>query len=464
MYKFKLIVFASGEGTNFQAIVEACNSNIIPAEVIQLVVNKKNAGAVRRAQNYKIPVAYFPWISEYHTREQYDQQMAAFINSHYCDLIVLAGWMHLFTSNFLDKIKTTIINLHPAYPGEFPGKNAIEQAYDAHVKETGIMVHHVVEEVDAGDVIEKMRIPIYENDTIDILTNRVQYYEKYVLLKAIEKILLGKKVYHGKVRDVVEIDDKTLALVHSDRLSAFDRHICDIPKKGKMLINMSTMWFEKTTHIVKNHYISSVDNVMIVRKCKPFKIEFVVRGYITGSTATSLWTHYENGVRFYCGHYIRDGYRKNEKLDENIVTPTTKGDKDELITGYDIIRTGLMTLGQWLFCHNVALSLFKFGQTFANEKGLILVDTKYEFGIDENENIILIDEIHTVDSSRYWILESYQQRFDNGEEPEKLDKDVVRDWIKSQCNPYEDQLPKIPDDLINKTVSAYKTAVKKLKK
>lgn len=464
----KILVMASGEGTNFQSIIDACGSGVLPCSVVHLIVNKKDVGAVKRASSHHIPINYRPWIRQKQRREEYDSELAELVNHLDVDLIILAGWMHLFTEAFLNQVSAPIINLHPAYPSEFPGKDAIGQAWTAFqqgkIKETGIMVHFVIPEMDAGEVIKKTRIPIFDNDNLDSLTNRIRTYEKYLLVRAIEKLVLSGKLnkvlYKGKVRDVVELDQDRLILVASDRQSAFDRQICIIPEKGKMLTQISKWWFEKTKHIVPNHYLSAEDNKMTVLRCVPYKVEVVVRGFMTGSTTTSLWTHYCRGVREYCGHKIREGYRKNEKLDEIIVTPTTKGKTDDLISGQQVVDLGLMSSEEWSYCHDKALELFKFGQNVAQQHGLILVDTKFEFGYlasqPENKQILLIDELFTVDSSRYWLLNTYPERFDRGEEPEKFDKDVVRDWVRSRCDPYRDKLPPIPQELIDKAEQSYR--------
>ena len=176
---------------------------------------------------------------------------------------------------------------------------------------------------------------------------------------------------------------------------------------------------------------------------------------MTGSTSTSIWTHYQRGERIYCGIQFPDGLVKNQKLTENVITPTTKGVRDEPLTEKEIIVEGIMTIEEWMYIKEKALELFNFGQKIADEKGLILVDTKYEFGKDVYGNIILIDEIHTCDSSRYWLKDTYEERFMLGQEPEKFDKDIIRDYIISKCDPYKDQLPDIPDELIRKVSYAY---------
>ena len=221
--------------------------------------------------------------------------------------------------------------------------------------------------------------------------------------------------------------------------------------------------FKKTKHIISNHYILDNNNVLTVHKCVPFKIEFVVRAYITGNTVTSLWTHYNNGERNYCGINFPDNLKKNQKLEKSVITPTTKDIEDIPISKEDIVEKKYMTYDDCNFIYKKALELFKYGQELADKAGFILVDTKYEFGKDENNNIILIDELHTCDSSRYWIKETYKNRFENNMEPEKLDKDCIRDWVKQNCDPYKDKIPEIPEDLKNKTINSYTYFYDKIK-
>tara|TARA_B100001142_G_scaffold138594_1_gene140129 strand:- start:387 stop:1226 length:840 start_codon:yes stop_codon:yes gene_type:complete len=264
-------------------------------------------------------------------------------------------------------------------------------------------------------------------------------------------------LYSGKVRDIYAHEDSNkLYIKTSDRLSSFDKHICNLENKGKILTLICAFMFTKTKHIISNHYISHINNILVVKKCIPAKIEFVVRGYITGNTKTSLWTHYNNGVRNYCGIQFPDNLKKNQKLAEPVITPTTKDIEDIPISKEEIMNRNYMTQNECDFVYEKAMELFKYGQKIADNAGFILVDTKYEFGKDENNNIILIDEIHTCDSSRYWIKKTYENRFRNDIEPEKLDKDTIRDWVKSQCNPYTDDIPDIPEDLKKRTIESYR--------
>lgn len=269
--------------------------------------------------------------------------------------------------------------------------------------------------------------------------------------------LEGATLYTGKVRDRYDFADKVV-LVSTDRLSAFDRQLASIPFKGQVLNQASLWWFRQTEHITPNHIISSPDpNCIIAKKCRVFPVEFVVRGYITGSTNTSMWTNYSKGVREYCGVPLPEGLVKNQKLWTNLVTPTTKDDAhDELISPAEIISRGMMSAEQWAHCERVSLELFAFGQRVAREHGLILVDTKYEFGIDAAGVITLIDEIHTPDSSRYWIAGSYEGRMAAGAEPENIDKEFLRIWFREHCDPYKDAtLPDAPPELVRELSRRY---------
>ena len=261
----------------------------------------------------------------------------------------------------------------------------------------------------------------------------------------------------GKVRDQYELEDR-LILVTTDRQSAFDRVLASIPFKGQVLNLTSAWWFEQTKDIIPNHVIDIPDpNATLAKKCDVFPIEFVVRGYITGSTSTSLWTVYNNGDREYCGNILPEGLVKNQKLESNMLTPTTKEEHhDRPISPNELVSEGWMTQEDWDYCSQKALELFAFGQQKAMENGIILVDTKYEMGRDVDENIVLIDEIHTPDSSRYWIAETYDERMAAGQEPQNIDKEFLRLWFVENCDPYNDEtLPDAPVELVTELSSRY---------
>jgi phosphoribosylaminoimidazole-succinocarboxamide synthase len=262
---------------------------------------------------------------------------------------------------------------------------------------------------------------------ISVVDHRTQSYANFIsdsrdgVLRSVTSLTISDHQIHprasGKVRDVFEYDDH-LIIVTTDRQSAFDRNIADVPFKGKSLNMLSSWWFSKTARIIPSAFIASPHpNVTIARKCKVFPVEFVVRGYITGSTATSIWMNYANGVRNYCGHVLPEGLRKHQKLDQVIITPTTKSSEhDALTSAQDLIAQGVMTQAQWDICAHHVLTLFQLGQEICADRGLILVDTKYEFGVDVKTGLVrLVDEVHTPDSSRFWIAGSYESRMAAGE-------------------------------------------------
>ncbi|MDQ5971271.1 MAG: phosphoribosylaminoimidazole-succinocarboxamide synthase [Patescibacteria group bacterium] len=254
----------------------------------------------------------------------------------------------------------------------------------------------------------------------------------------------------GKVRDIYIAPDK-ITLVSTDRHSSFDRIIAHIPFKGAVLNQISAFWFENTKDIIQNHVVSIPDpNVLVAKKCTVIPIECIVRGYITGSTNTSMWTLYKEGQRDFGNFVLPEGLKKNQKMDEPVFTPTTKSDEhDRPITPAEIVSEGILTKEMTDELERVAKAVFKRGQEIALSKGLILVDTKYEFGMDENGKLTLIDEVHTPDSSRYWKAATYQERIDAGLEPEYFDKEFLRLWFKDNCDPYNDTvLPDAPADMV----------------
>jgi phosphoribosylaminoimidazole-succinocarboxamide synthase len=255
------------------------------------------------------------------------------------------------------------------------------------------------------------------------------------------------ETYVGKVRDVYSQGNRSI-LIATDRQSAFDVSWCTIPLKGQALNQISAWWFEHIKDIMPTHVIAVPDpNAMVVTKLTMLKVEIVVRGYITGSTDTSAWVNYEKGIRNFCGNILPEGMKKNQKFSSPIITPTTKGETDELIDAAGIVSQGLATQEQWEALSAQALAVFKRGQELAWKRGLILVDTKYEMGIDENGVITLADEVHTPDSSRYWVASTYQERLAAGKEPKSLDKEFFRLWLKDQGFVYGGKKPEITDDV-----------------
>lgn len=270
--------------------------------------------------------------------------------------------------------------------------------------------------------------------------------------------------YFGKVRDcydlpaTAEVPARRI-LISSDRISAFDRILTSIPYKGQVLTQMARYWFDHTDDICPNHVLFYPDpNVVIGKHVTILPVEIVVRGYLAGTTSTSILTQYRAGVRQMYGHTFADGLRDNQVLAAPILTPTSKafdGGHDEPLTPADIVTQGLLTQTQWDQVSQYALALFARGQKMAVQRGLILVDTKYEFGMDAGGKILLADEIHTPDSSRYWIASGYDAAFNAGTRPPSFDKDVIRSWVGARCDPYKDPIPDIPADMIAQTSAIY---------
>jgi phosphoribosylaminoimidazole-succinocarboxamide synthase len=261
----------------------------------------------------------------------------------------------------------------------------------------------------------------------------------------------------GKVRDVYEQADR-LILVATDRHSSFDRIIAHIPHKGQLLNEISAFWFGETKDIVPNHVMAVPDpNVTVGRKCRTVPVEAVVRGYITGVTDTSLWTHYAKGKRDFGNFRLPEGLKKNEKLREPVFTPSTKEEAhDRPMSPQELVAESIVSRETIEAIERTAIALYRRGAEIAAQRGLILVDTKYEFGTDERGRLVLIDEIHTPDSSRYWQFETYRARFDKGEEPEYFDKEFLRLWFKDNCDPYKDAvLPPAPQELIEELSRRY---------
>jgi phosphoribosylaminoimidazole-succinocarboxamide synthase len=274
------------------------------------------------------------------------------------------------------------------------------------------------------------------------------------------------KHYRGKVRDNYDLPDGQRVIVATDRLSAFDRDIAAIPCKGQVLTQTARFWFDQTGDICQNHVIEYPDpNVLVCRRLDIMPVEIVVRDYLAGTTGTSIWSMYKAGRREMYGHRFPDGLRENQKLPQTILTPTTKardGEHDAPITPDEIAARGLLSATQWETVTRIALGLFARGRDIAASRGLILVDTKYEFGLDGDANIILADEIHTPDSSRYWFAATYPARFAAGEPPEAFDKDVLRRWVAERCDPYHDDIPPIPPLVIGETAAVYIDAYERI--
>jgi phosphoribosylaminoimidazole-succinocarboxamide synthase len=269
---------------------------------------------------------------------------------------------------------------------------------------------------------------------------------------------LGKK-YEGKVRDNYSTADGRRILVVTDRISAFDRVLGTLPYKGQVLNSLAAWWFESTKEIAPNHVVSVPDpNVMVGVECEPLMVEMIVRAYVTGNTSTSIWTHYAKGVREFCGHRLPDGLKKHQMLDEPIITPSTKaehGDHDVSVSREQIIAMGAVTAKDFDAAAEYAMALFRHGQKVCAERGLILVDTKYEFGKTKDGKVVVIDEIHTADSSRFWLADTYPAAYEAGEDPKSFDKDYVRRWLGSQGFKGDGPIPAIPDDVRIEAAARY---------
>jgi phosphoribosylaminoimidazole-succinocarboxamide synthase len=268
--------------------------------------------------------------------------------------------------------------------------------------------------------------------------------------------------YRGKVRENYDLADGRRIIIATDRISAFDIILASIPFKGEILTQTARYWFEETADICPNHVLEYPDpNVVVGTRLDILPVEIVVRGYLAGTTSTSILTRYKRGERDMYGMRLPDGLRDNEKLAEPVITPTSKamdGAHDEPLSKAEILDQGLLTPAQWDTVSGYALQLFARGQARAAERGLILADTKYEFGTDKSGNIILADEIHTPDSSRYWIAGSYEQALASGGRPESFDKDFIRSWVTARCDPYKDPIPTIPDEIIEQASRVYAQA------
>ncbi|MCC6749607.1 MAG: phosphoribosylaminoimidazolesuccinocarboxamide synthase [Deltaproteobacteria bacterium] len=255
-------------------------------------------------------------------------------------------------------------------------------------------------------------------------------------------------LHRGKVRDSYCRGDRRTIVV-TDRLSAFDVIVGTIPFKGQVLNGVAAYWFDASRELVPNHLLAVPDPaVSVVRECRVIPVEMVVRGYLTGSSSTSIWTHYERGSRTYCGHALPAGLHKHERLPRPLITPTTKAEKgahDEPVSGDEAVARGLCTAGEFAELSALALRLFDFGTRRAAERGLLLVDTKYEFGRTPEGTLVVVDEVHTPDSSRYWYAASYEEALRSGSDPRALDKEYVRRYLVAQGFRGEGPTPVLPD-------------------
>jgi phosphoribosylaminoimidazole-succinocarboxamide synthase len=289
-------------------------------------------------------------------------------------------------------------------------------------------------------------------------------YAHHTLPEAVIPELPG--CYRGKVRENYDLADGARIIIATDRISAFDRNLAVIPLKGQVLTQTARFWFEATQRLCPNHVIEYPDpNVLVCKRLSMMPVEIVVRDYLAGTTSTSILQMYKKGKREMYGHRFQEGLRDNQKLPETIITPTTKaeqGEHDAPLSADDIVSRKLLTEQQWRDVSEKALALFACGRETAARQGLILVDTKYEFGFDEKGAIVLADEIHTPDSSRYWLSATYPTRLAEGAPPDTLDKDFVRRWVAARCDPYKDPIPEIPQEVILQAAATYIDVYEKL--
>ena len=276
-------------------------------------------------------------------------------------------------------------------------------------------------------------------------------------LKGTDFSQLGER-YEGKVRDNYSSGNRRIIVV-TDRLSAFDRIITLVPFKGQVLNQIARFWFEETKDIVGNHVIDFPDpNVVVAKECKALPVEMVVRGYLTGVTTTSVWSHYKNGGRDFCGNQLPDGMKKDQKFEKPILTPSTKAEKgehDESVSKEEVIKRTDLTEEQFDYMAEKSMLLYECGVEICAEQGIILVDTKYEWGISPDGEILLIDEIHTPDSSRFWYANEYEKRFEAGETQKKIDKEYLREWLAERGFLGEGEVPEVPDDVKVETARRY---------
>jgi phosphoribosylaminoimidazole-succinocarboxamide synthase len=276
---------------------------------------------------------------------------------------------------------------------------------------------------------------------------------------------LGKK-YEGKVRDNYSPGDGRRFIIVTDRVSAFDRVLGTLPLKGQLLNTIAAWWFDATRDVAPNHVLEVPDpNVLIAIECTPLPVEMVVRAYLTGTTSTSIWVHYQRGEREFCGHRLPDGLKKHQRLPEPILTPSTKalqGGHDVSLARDEILAQTTMLAEDFDRAADLAMKLFAAGQRIAAERGLILVDTKYELGKTPDGRVVVIDEIHTPDSSRFWYQASYEERFASGGDPESFDKEFVRRWLAERGFTGDGPIPPIPDEIRIEASRRYAEAIERI--
>jgi formyltetrahydrofolate-dependent phosphoribosylglycinamide formyltransferase/phosphoribosylaminoimidazole-succinocarboxamide synthase len=465
-----IAVFASGNGTNYDAIVNATKNNILPnINKIYLICNNKSAPVISKAIVHDLPYKVFIMSkysdeTKYETEKKYYQYIFDYIKLLNIELIVLAGWMSIIPQSFLNSlcdIDCRIINIHPALPGAFPGANAIKRTYQAYrkglVTHGGIMIHHVIDEVDAGSVIATKMIPIYNSDMFETFKNRLQQSEKILLIYAIDNLLNNTSIstIQYRTKDIENLNTKLMSsgkvsenyvvtynqieipfmiTYRTDRLTAFNKHLTNIKGKGHIVSMQNLWWLDKTKHIMPNHKIVGTDNTMLCKKCTPIKLKFTVRGYLT----EPLYNIYIRGQRTFDGYELKDGLSMNQKLDSLVLNITTKDNDDKIINVKDALQRMLITQKEYDYIKNKAFELYEFGHHVSYINGFILADAIYQFGYDVFGNILLIDDIHTSDCSRFLSLET----------KESYDQDIIRNWLNQ--NKYSKTLEK---DLENSKIN-----------
>lgn len=498
MSNYKLSVISNGGGASFEALVIASKLNLIPFEIS--LVTTPGSSICDRVNRLGVPVLYTKKGSSQSVEDFHHTLAVKIKEKQNPDLVLFLNNVDNPTKQFLQIFQDQTLLFEDSFPGQ-PKCNSLKTLDYLKYKiidKAGLTVYlvnydkktdsnslEVLETIPLKTVFPQLNTEL--NSKLEpTFAQQAQSQEKCLLISALFRWIYfnsNKKLFlencfgylefsrYGKVRDLYNYFESpdhqdhiqsVLCIHQTSRLSSFDRYITEIKGRGHLLTIISKWWFDNTRHIIKNHLLSVHDDVMFVKPARIIPLEIVVRAYITGSTKTSLWVNYQNN-RTYCGILFPEGLKKNEKLENLVITPTTKGEIDEPISENEIIDQKYLTKNEWEFISKTSINLFKFGQKIADQMGYILVDTKYEFGYDSDDNIMLIDEIHTPDSSRYWIKETYNERFSSGIEPEKIDKDGIRDYLKDILDdPYNDPIPEIPEEKKKEVLNSYFTFAKSL--
>jgi len=495
MSKYQLSVISDGGGASLEALVVASKLNLIPFEISFVsVTGGLSVEMSDRVNRLKVPVLYAKQGSQ-ESLENFHHTLAVKIKEkHNPDLVLFLNGIEAPTKRFLQIFPHQTLVFENFFPQQFERSSGkiLDCLKCKIIKEAGLTVRWFTCDPTNGTysstVLETIQTPFEEDDTVTSFVQRVQLREKSLLISSLFRWMyfhsnphllvegcLGYLEFNrrGKVRDLYNYFESpdhqdhlqsVLCVCQTSRLSSFDRHITEIKGRGELLTIISEWWFKNTSHIIPNHLLGVMNDTMFVKPTKIIPFEVVVRAYITGTTKTSLWVNYQaSPTNSYCGITFPAGLKKNQRLENLVITPTTKGEVDVPISEIEIVEGNHLTKADWGLIREAALNLFQFGQKIADKMGYILVDTKYEFGYDSDGQIILIDEIHTPDSSRYWVKKTYQERFDQGVEPEKIDKDGIRDYLKSVMDdPYHDPIPEIPEEKKEEVLRSYFNFTKSL--